>query len=90
MTSIRKIAMTCGMAVFAGVLMAQTPAQSASPAAGENSSANQPAMRQHRVADPAREARHLGKKLGLSSDQVAQLTPILADRTEQIKSLRAD
>jgi len=32
----------------------------------------------------------LGKRLGLSDDQVAQIKPILADRFQQIENLRAD
>ena len=40
--------------------------------------------------DPARQAMHLGKRFGLSSDQVAQIQPILAGRQQQIQGLRAD
>jgi hypothetical protein len=40
--------------------------------------------------DPAKQAAHLGKRLGLSSDQVAQITPIFTDRQQQMQSLRAD
>ena len=88
MTSIRKIAMTCGMALFAGVLMAQAQDQSPNPANG--TAANAQAAPARRQADPAREARRLGKELNLSQDQVSQLRPILADRNQQMESLRAD
>ncbi len=56
--------------------------------------ANQPAAQgqpgQHRTFDPAQQAAHLGKRLGLSSDQVAQIQPILADRFQKVQTLRAD
>ena len=42
------------------------------------------------MANPDKQARHLGKKLGLSGDQVAQIKPILADRQQQMQSLHAD
>jgi len=35
-------------------------------------------------------AKHLGKKLGLSNEQVAQLKPILEDRQQQMQTLRSD
>ncbi len=35
-------------------------------------------------------AKHLGKKLGLSNEQVAQLKPILEDRQQQMQTLRND
>jgi hypothetical protein len=40
--------------------------------------------------DPAKQAAHLGQKLGLTSDQVAQIQPILADRQQKMQTLRAD
>ncbi|KAA6464747.1 hypothetical protein DYQ86_01935 [Acidobacteria bacterium AB60] len=40
--------------------------------------------------NPDKQAKHLAKELGLSQDQVAQIKPILADRDQQIQSLRAD
>jgi protein CpxP len=44
----------------------------------------------HRDADPAQEAKRLGKELGLNKDQVAQIQPILQDRASQMQALRAD
>lgn len=35
-------------------------------------------------------AKHLGKKLGLSNEQVAQLKPILEERQQQMQTLRGD
>ncbi len=32
----------------------------------------------------------MGKRLGLSSDQVAQITPLLSARRQQMEGLRAD
>lgn len=55
---------------------------------------NQPAAQgqpgQHRTFDPAQQAAHLGQKLGLTSDQVAQIQPVLADRFQKMQNLRAD
>jgi len=77
------------MAVFAGVLMVQ--AQDQNPSASNESAPNAQAVPMHRRApDPEREAQRLGKKLNLSQDQVAQLQPILADRNQQMQSLRGD
>jgi len=53
-------------------------AQSVPPAA---------APAQH-TPDPARMAKHLGKQLGLSRDQVAQIEPIIANRQQQLAGLR--
>jgi protein CpxP len=41
-------------------------------------------------ADPAKEAKRLGKELGLTQDQVTQIQPILQDRETQMQALRAD
>jgi periplasmic protein CpxP/Spy len=89
MIPIRKIAMTCGMALFAGVLMAQTQDQSPS-SPNTPAPAAQAAPAQRRAPDPARQAKRLGKKLNLNQDQVSQLTPILAGRQQQIASVRSD
>jgi periplasmic protein CpxP/Spy len=89
MNSIRKIAMTCGMMAFAGVLMAQQADQTQAAPSNAPTAQTQTARR-HEAPNPAREAKHLGKKLGLSSDQVAQLKPIFADRDQQMQGLRAD
>jgi periplasmic protein CpxP/Spy len=90
MTSIRKIVMTCGMMAFAGVLMAQQADQSQAAANSAPTTAQTQTARRHAPMDPAREAKHMGKKLGLTSDQVKQITPILADRQQQMQGLRAD
>lgn len=89
MNSIRKIVMTCGMMAFAGVLMAQQADQSQAAPSNAPTAQTQTARR-HAEPSPAREAKHLGKKLGLTKDQVTQITPILADRQQQMQGLRAD
>lgn len=45
---------------------------------------------QRRGPDPARQAQHMAKKLGLTADQQSQLVPILTNRHEQATALRAD
>jgi hypothetical protein len=40
--------------------------------------------------DPNKQAHHLAKELGLNSQQVAQIKPILADRQQQVQAVRAD
>jgi periplasmic protein CpxP/Spy len=90
MMPIKKLAITCGTLMFAGVLMAQAPDATQAPADNSTATTQTTPAGRHRAADPAREAKHLGKKLGLSADQVSQLQPILADRNQQMQSLRSD
>ncbi len=45
---------------------------------------------QRQAPDPARQAKRMAKKLGLSADQQSQLLPILANRNQQAAALRAD
>ena len=71
--------------LLALVLLTSGAAFAQSPSAPD--SAQTPAMHQHHPRDPARQARHLSKKLGLSSDQSAQLQPILADRDQKMQAL---
>ena len=67
----------------AGTLLAQNAANDQTPAA--------PAQTQSfHAPNPQRQAKHMGKKLGLSADQVAKLEPILADRAQQVQSVRSD
>ncbi len=56
--------------------------QSAPPAA----SAQRPAH----VPNPRHQAKKMAKALGLTPDQVAKIEPILADRDQQVQSLRSD
>ena len=80
--------MLLGAMLSTGVVLAQAPDQ------GQPSSAAQATQidhaRPHRAPNPDRMANHLGKKLGLSSDQVNQIKPVLEDRTQKMQALQAD
>ena len=84
-----KATIVLGALLSAGILLAQAPEGNQAPAANAPQYGHRH-QGQHRNIDPAEQAAHLGKRFGLSSDQVAQLQPILADRHQQMKSLRAD
>jgi protein CpxP len=60
--------------------------QSAPPPA----SAQSPAARPAHVPNPRHQAKKMAKELGLSPDQVTKIEPILADRDQQVQSLRSD
>lgn len=79
----RTISMLLGAVLSTGVVLAQAPDQN------QPSSAAQAQRPQH-APNPDRMAKHLGKKLGLSQDQVAQIKPVLEDRTQKMQALRAD
>ena len=90
------LSIALGLVLSAGLAIAQTPDQNqsqqapaqASPLATESAP---PMQDQGRHApNPDRAAKHLGKQLGLNQDQVSQLKPILADREQQVASVRAD
>lgn len=67
------------------VLFAQN--QSAPPAI----SAQPPAAQQPvHVANPRHQAKKMAKQLGLTPDQVSRIEPILADRDQQVQSVRSD
>ncbi len=83
----KKIAIVLGALLSTAVMMAQTSDQ-AQPQAGTPQATQE--MKPHRQMDPTKQAKHLGKKLGLSPDQVDQIRPILVDRQQQMQTLRAD
>jgi hypothetical protein len=89
MYTTKATAILCAL-LSAGMLLAQAPDPNQTPAANAPQAAQSQPGNQNRTFNPARQAVHLGKKLGLSSDQVAQIRPILADRQQQVQSLRAD
>ena len=60
--------------------------QSAPPPA----SAQAPAQRPAHVPNPRHQAKKMAKALSLTPDQVAKIEPILADRDQQVQSLRSD
>src|SRR3984957_8197194 len=71
------------MAGFSGsILLAQD--QSAPPAVSSQS--QQPAH----VPNPQHQAKRMAKELGLTPDQVSKIEPILADRDQQVQSVRSD
>jgi periplasmic protein CpxP/Spy len=86
-----------GLILSAGLAIAQTPSQNQTDPAQQGAQASPlttesaPSAQQGRQApNPERAAHHLGKQLGLSKDQVAQIEPIIADRQQQVASVRAD
>ena len=86
-----KATIVLGALLFsAGTLLAQAPDPNQAPAANAPQLTQTQPGRPHSTFDPAEQAAHLGKRLGLSSDQVAQLQPILADRRQQMQTLRAN
>jgi len=60
--------------------------QSAPPAA----SAQQPAQQPAHVPNPRHQAKKMAKELSLTPDQVSKIEPILADRDQQMQSVRSD
>jgi len=88
MNNSTKITVALGVLFSAGLVLAQAPDSDQAPAAAAPQTAQpQPGVQQR---NPGQMAAHLGQRLGLSSDQVAQITPIIADRQQKIESLRSD
>ena len=85
MNNLRKATVALGVLLSAGAafVIAQAPDANQSPAAPAQAG-------EHRNFDPGQQAAHLGERLGLTSDQVAQIKPILADRFQKMQTLRAD
>jgi len=68
-------------------------AQQAQPQLPENSSPNANAPYHHRghhAPNPQKQAEMISKKLNLSADQTAKLTPILTDRAQKFQALMQD
>ena len=65
-------------------LLAQDQAQPGPSAPTSQGTSAQP----HKVPNPQHQAKRMAKRLGLSSDQKAQIEPILADRDQQMQNLR--
>ena len=83
-----KATLILGALLSAGLVLAQAPTANQTPSANAPQAA--PAQQGHRNFDPNQQAAHMSKRLGLSDDQVAQIKPILADRFQQMQTLRAD
>jgi periplasmic protein CpxP/Spy len=60
--------------------------QSAPPAVSAQSPAQQPTH----VPNPRHQAKRMAKQLSLTPDQVSKIEPILADRDQQVQSVRSD
>ena len=84
----KTISMLLGALLSTGVVLAQAPDQTQQPSAPQAAQNQQ--GHHHRAPDPDRMAKHLGKKLSLSNEQVAQLKPILEDRQQKMQTLKAD
>jgi hypothetical protein len=67
-------------------------AQQAQPTLPENSTsnANAPYHQHHHAPNPQKQAEMISKKLNLSADQTAKLTPILTDRAQKFQALMQD
>ncbi|HEY3628315.1 MAG TPA: hypothetical protein VGL00_18645 [Terracidiphilus sp.] len=83
----RTISMLLGAVLASGVALAQAPDQNQPSSAAQ---ATQTRAHEHKAPSPDHMAKHLAKKLNLSSDQVAQLKPVLQDRVQQMQALRSD
>lgn len=77
-----------GALLSTGMAFAQAADPAQAPAAPAPQASESAGQMHH--ANPAKQAKRLGKKLGLNRDQVAQIQPILADRMQQMQALRAD
>ena len=86
----RKATIVLGALLSASTVFAQAPDASQAPDANAPQAAQSQPGNFHRNFDPGQQAAHLGKRLSLSSDQVAQITPILTDRHQQMQTLRTD
>lgn len=84
----KTLSMLLGAMLATGAALAQAPNQTqTSGAVKTTANAN---AGTHRAPNPDRMANHLGKKLNLSKDQVAQIKPLLEDRSQQMQALRGD
>jgi protein CpxP len=87
----RKLALALGALLSAGMLMAQAPDQTQStPPAQTQAPAGQTQAEGPHGHHRNRQLHEMKKKLNLSNEQVAQIKPIIADRRQQMQSLRAN
>ena len=84
----RNLALLLSACLTTGMCLAQQADPNQAPAQAPAATALQPAPRH--AMNPDKQARHLGKQLGLTRDQIAQIKPIMADRQQQFQTLRAD
>src|SRR4051794_18698115 len=83
----RTISMLMGAMLATGAALAQVPDQKQPSSTAQTTQNDQ--ARFH-APNPDRMARHLGKKLNLSDEQVAQIKPVLENRAQQMQALRGD
>jgi periplasmic protein CpxP/Spy len=84
----KTISIFLGALLSTGVVLAQAPNQS-QPANAPQATQRDNARPRHAI-NPDKQARRLGKKLGLSNEQVAQIKPVLEDRQQQMQALHGD
>lgn len=84
-----KATIVLGALLSSGLLLAQQAPANPDTQLSTQSAPQQDAGRQHEM-NPNKQAKHLAKTLNLSKDQVEQIRPILADRDQQMQSLRGD
>jgi protein CpxP len=88
-----KATIVLGALLSSGLLLAQqAPANPDTQLSTQSApqAAPQQGMERPHEMNPNKQAKHLAKALNLSKDQVQQIRPILADRDQQIESLRGD
>ena len=71
-------------------LLAQNQDQAAPPPTSAQSSGAPSAQRPAHVPHPRRQAKKMAKQLGLTPDQESKIEPILADRAQQVQTVRSD
>ena len=77
--------------VLAGALAGTAAfAQQAQLPESSTPNANAPYHHRHHAPDPQKQAEFISKKLNLSADQTAKLTPIFADRAQKTQALFQD
>jgi Spy/CpxP family protein refolding chaperone len=79
-----------GALLSASMVFAQAPEAAPAPDANAPQAAQTQPGNFKRNVDPSQMAAHLGKRLGLTGDQTAQIAPIIANRRQQMQTLRAD
>ncbi len=85
-----KATFVLGALLSATMIFAQAPEPAQAPYVNAPQAEQTHRGNFNRNVDPGQMAAHLGKRLGLSGDQVAQITPIIANRRQQMQALRAD
>jgi periplasmic protein CpxP/Spy len=90
-----KTTIALGALFSASMLFAQAPDTNQSSTAIAPQAAQAQLRNFHRNFDPSEQAVHLSKRLGFSDEQMiqiglAEITPILTDRQQEMQALRAD